>query len=65
MGSSKETEHAKHVAGGPGKSSRKGHVEADPERAGNKPSQLQTEHHRGPGKGGAPGQRTERRRAPS
>lgn len=52
-----KTEEDKHQAGGPGKDSRKGHI--DPEDSGNKPGQKQTPTERGPGQGG--GQDPERR----
>jgi hypothetical protein len=63
MGSTTKREQDQHAAGGPGKSSRKGHV--DPEHSGNKPGQLQTPTSRGPGEGGTRGAEDEKRDGPS
>jgi hypothetical protein len=64
MGSTKQTEQDKHKAGGPGKASRKGHIDSNPETSGNKPGQHQTERPRGPGEGGTGGTRVDRNRLP-
>jgi len=53
MSTHHERERKIHESGGPGKASKKAHVE--PEKSGNKPGQLQTPHERGPGEGGARG----------